>query len=153
MGQQARGPNSLSDGSVSSGLSGNAQDVVQARDISGGVHFHTAMRREMPIPRQLPADVSGFVGRVGPLEQLTVLAGDDTASDGRLIVIADVEVIDAMVAPLGIPAPTTAMPTTRSAVVASPVMTLVLIVFVAVVELYQSDVMLTPGALMSTQLP
>src|SRR5438270_12030464 len=88
MGQQARGPNSLSDGSTSSDLSGNAQDVVQARDISGGVHFHAAMRREMPIPRQLPADVSGFVGRVGPLEQLTVLAGDDTASDGRLIVIA-----------------------------------------------------------------
>ena len=28
-----------------------------------------------------------------------------------------------------------------------------LMVFVAVLELYQSDVMLTPGALMSTQLP
>ena len=28
-----------------------------------------------------------------------------------------------------------------------------LMVFVAVFELYQSDVMLTPGALMSTQLP
>lgn len=85
MGQQTRGPHSLSDGSISSDLSGNAQDVVQARDISGGVHFHTTMRREMPIPRQLPADVSGFVGRTDSLEQLTALAGNDAA---RLIVVA-----------------------------------------------------------------
>lgn len=85
MGQQARGPYSMSDGSISSDLSGKAQDVVQARDISGGVHFHTTMRREMPIPRQLPADISGFVGRTSSLEQLTALADNDAA---RLIVIA-----------------------------------------------------------------
>jgi tetratricopeptide (TPR) repeat protein len=88
MGRQMRDPGDPSRGAVSSDLSGSAQDVVQARDISGGVHFHTAPLREVPIPRQLPADVPGFVGRVGSLEQLAALADDGATAEGRLIVIA-----------------------------------------------------------------
>jgi tetratricopeptide (TPR) repeat protein len=40
-------------------------DVVQARDIGGGVHFHASpsSRGRQVIPRQLPADVSAFVNR------------------------------------------------------------------------------------------
>ena len=83
-----RDPGGPSTGAVSSDLSGRAQDVVQARDISGGVHFHTVAQREAPIPRQLPADVPGFVGRAGSLEQLAALADDGATAEGRLIVIA-----------------------------------------------------------------
>ena len=83
-----RDPNGPPVGAVSSDLSGSAQDVVQARDISGGVHFHTITQREVPIPRQLPADVSGFVGRAAPLEQLEALTTGGTMAEGRLIVIA-----------------------------------------------------------------
>jgi hypothetical protein len=51
-------------------------DVVQARDVSGGVHFH--VRPGDPqglrvIPRQLPADVSAFVNRRPELRALTRL--------------------------------------------------------------------------------
>ena len=48
-------------------------DVVQARDVSGGVHFHGAephARDPQATPRQLPADVSVFVNRHGELRQL-----------------------------------------------------------------------------------
>ena len=53
-------------------------DVVQARDVAGGVHFHTSEPRSgtpQAIPRQLPADVSAFVNRRTELRRL-----------GRLIV-------------------------------------------------------------------
>lgn len=68
----------------------SAQDVVQARDIAGGVHFHEKATRdrggsEPPTPRQLPADVRGFVNRTAELDQLNaVLAGG--AGDGPLVV-------------------------------------------------------------------
>jgi tetratricopeptide (TPR) repeat protein len=64
-------------------LSGAADDVVQARDVSGGVHFHGAGRAAGPIPRQLPADVRGFVNRARDLERLDVIFADDgPESDG-----------------------------------------------------------------------
>ncbi|WP_433225810.1 ATP-binding protein [Actinomadura formosensis] len=40
--------------------------VVQARDISGGVHVHRP-RGNAPLPRQLPGDAHGFVNRTGEL--------------------------------------------------------------------------------------
>ncbi|MFI0483107.1 ATP-binding protein [Actinomadura sp. 9N215] len=43
-------------------------NVVQARDISGGVHVHRA--RAAPLPRQLPGDVHGFVNRSAELRLL-----------------------------------------------------------------------------------
>src|SRR5690348_9812054 len=60
---------------VSSTLSGAAHEVIQARDIAGGVHFHTARRPEdsAAVPHQLPADVPGFVGRGDELHKLEAL--------------------------------------------------------------------------------
>jgi tetratricopeptide (TPR) repeat protein len=54
-------------------LSGTADDVVQARDVSGGVHFHGSGHAPGPMPRQLPADVRGFVNRADDLERLDVI--------------------------------------------------------------------------------
>lgn len=78
-------------GSTHSEVSGtSSRDVVQARDITGGIHFHEqAMTPDRsssatPTPRQLPADVRGFVNRTEELDQLNaVLTGD---SDGPLVV-------------------------------------------------------------------
>ncbi|MFI1303362.1 ATP-binding protein [Streptomyces sioyaensis] len=55
---------------------------MQARDISGGVHFHTTVDRVPAVgPRQLPGDVPGFVNRFSALARLDrVLAGVATAS-------------------------------------------------------------------------
>ncbi|TJZ53021.1 tetratricopeptide repeat protein [Streptomyces piniterrae] len=69
-------------GSTHSELSGSATDVVQARDISGGVHFHNqepAPRtgNSLPKPRQLPRDIRGFVNRSDELRQLNELLTDD----------------------------------------------------------------------------
>lgn len=63
--------------STRSELSGSARDVVQAHDIAGGVHFHQAAAATEPtLPRQLPGDVRGFVGRDPELECLdTILTG------------------------------------------------------------------------------
>ncbi|MCX4098120.1 ATP-binding protein [Nocardia sp. alder85J] len=51
-------------------LSGSASDVVQARDVQGGIHFHGARSSFESAPRQLPGDVSGFVNRAEELRQL-----------------------------------------------------------------------------------
>ena len=51
-------------------------DVVQARDVSGGVHFHSATdgsHDSQVVPRQLPADISAFVNRRAEFRQLTRL--------------------------------------------------------------------------------
>ena len=51
-------------------LSGSARDVIQARDVSGGVHFHRADPEPAPVPRQLPGNARGFVGRIAETRQL-----------------------------------------------------------------------------------
>lgn len=51
-------------------------DVVQARDVAGGVHFHVPpgdLQGPQVIPRQLPADVSAFVNRRPEMQALTRL--------------------------------------------------------------------------------
>ncbi|GAA1467115.1 ATP-binding protein [Nocardiopsis exhalans] len=63
------------------GLTGGAQSrmsdvsgrAIQARDVSGGVHFHGEGPQSSgaPVPRQLPGDVRGFVNRTGELEVLS----------------------------------------------------------------------------------
>lgn len=74
---------------VSSSVSGSARDVVQARDVHGGVHFHVPEPTKPVPPRQLPADVHGFVGREAELSQLEELVAAGEASRGvRLAVIA-----------------------------------------------------------------
>lgn len=50
------------DGGVRSEMSGRASDVVQARDVSGGVHFHQP-RPFIARPSQLPARSTTFVDR------------------------------------------------------------------------------------------
>ncbi|MFG3254915.1 ATP-binding protein [Streptomyces sp. NPDC048172] len=54
-------------------MSGSADNVVLARDISGEVHFHhavSATRPVIPAPRQLPHDVRHFVNRHAEFEGL-----------------------------------------------------------------------------------
>lgn len=58
------------DSTSRSELSGSAGDVVQARDIRGGVHFHQPGPARRTVPRQLPADVRGFVNREVELDRL-----------------------------------------------------------------------------------
>lgn len=62
-------PDGQATGPTRSLFSGTAQDVVQARDISGGVHFHTSAARSTP-PRQLPALNTHFTGRKRELREL-----------------------------------------------------------------------------------
>jgi len=51
-------------------------DVVQARDVHGGVHIHHAETAFAVTPSQLPGDVRGFVNRHTELALLTSVAGD-----------------------------------------------------------------------------
>ncbi|GAA2803427.1 ATP-binding protein [Saccharopolyspora taberi] len=57
-------------------LSGSARDFVQAREVSGGVHFHGREPVAGPPPRQLPGDVRGFVNRAQELERLDLILAD-----------------------------------------------------------------------------
>jgi tetratricopeptide (TPR) repeat protein len=50
------------DSGVRSELSGTARDVVQARDVSGGIHFHQ-FAAAIPRPRQLPGAQPVFVNQ------------------------------------------------------------------------------------------
>ncbi|MGW8551347.1 tetratricopeptide repeat protein [Streptomyces tubercidicus] len=66
-------------------LSGSATDVVQARDISGGIHFHHddhtgRARNDPPMPRQLPSDVWGFVNRSEELRRLNEVLSDESGA-------------------------------------------------------------------------
>ncbi|MEY9859768.1 tetratricopeptide (TPR) repeat protein [Catenulispora sp. GAS73] len=61
---------------VSSELSGRARDVVQARDVSGGIHYHAGPVVPAAVPRMLRADVAGFVGREEELERLARTVAD-----------------------------------------------------------------------------
>ena len=73
-------------GAVSSSLSGSAHDVVQARDVHGGVHFHYASSSPH-VPHQLPAEARGFIGREHELQHLVRLATQDSDT-GVVVVVA-----------------------------------------------------------------
>ena len=65
-------------GGTHSELSGSSRDVVQAGSVSGGVHFHHQGGSAIPpVPRQLPADVHGFVNRTDELRQLNAVMAAD----------------------------------------------------------------------------
>lgn len=71
------------DGGVRPEMPGSAADVVQARDISGGVHFHQ-QGRVIPRPGQLPGQHPAFVDRQDAIALLDrALAGGGP----RLVVI------------------------------------------------------------------
>lgn len=67
-------------GATRSDLSGSAGDVVQARDVHGGVHFHGIPGPGGARPLQLPADVRGFVDRTAELELLDAILSVDGES-------------------------------------------------------------------------
>lgn len=61
-------------------VSGTTGQVVQARDVTGGVHFHRVPATEISaIPRQLPADVRGFVDRSDELAWLGLILARNEA--------------------------------------------------------------------------
>jgi tetratricopeptide (TPR) repeat protein len=72
-------------------LSGSAADVVQARDVSGGVHFHQEYHHDSArIPRQLPGDVRGFVDRTTELDRLdAVLTPEGNQPHAVAVVVID----------------------------------------------------------------
>lgn len=74
------------DGGVRSELSGSASDVVQARDVVGGIHFHGSGRDRVPVPAQLPADIRGFVNRTADLNHLDAVLSEDIARAGSIAV-------------------------------------------------------------------
>jgi hypothetical protein len=74
------------DNATRSEISGSARDVVQARDVSGGVHFHYGDNGTVPtpIPRQLPAVIRDFAGRADDLLALDALLQEDDAENGQI---------------------------------------------------------------------
>ncbi|MGH3888021.1 MAG: ATP-binding protein [Pseudonocardiaceae bacterium] len=65
------------EGGTRNALSGSADNVVQAREIQGGVHVHQPRASSLPAPRQLPADVAFFTGRDAELDKLDALLDRD----------------------------------------------------------------------------
>ena len=52
---------------------GQADNVVQTRNLHGDVHVHRPVPAPWPTPRQLPMDVLNFVGRTAELGELDTL--------------------------------------------------------------------------------
>ncbi len=77
-------------GTVSSIVSGTAGNVVQARDVHGGIHYHTASRSPQQILRQLPADTVLFTGRDDELERLlaSIEHGRSVGLPGTVVISA-----------------------------------------------------------------
>ena len=76
-------------GDSSSTIRGRSHDVVQARDVSGGIHFHGS-GGPRPLPRQLPGDVPGFSHRAGELALLDATAAlGDTGTPVAAVCLID----------------------------------------------------------------
>ncbi|MFF3441455.1 ATP-binding protein [Streptosporangium sp. NPDC002721] len=66
-------------------LSGGAGDVVQARDISGGVHFHYGPGSRGAPPQQLPRGIRIFINRLADLGRLDeLIAGGQADGDAAV---------------------------------------------------------------------
>ncbi|MEU0424550.1 tetratricopeptide repeat protein [Streptomyces canus] len=69
------------------GFPGTADNVVQARQILGGVHFHTGRPTRMTAPRQLPPRPTHFTGRTAELARLEAfLAASDAGEPATLFI-------------------------------------------------------------------
>jgi hypothetical protein len=71
---------------ASNTVSGSADDVIQARDVAGGVHFYGGRDRLRTPPRQLPAGTRVFVNRVEDLARLDLFL-DGRADDERSVTL------------------------------------------------------------------
>jgi len=71
-------------GAVTSSQSGTAHDVVQARDVHGGIHFHQT-GPQAKVPHQLPGEARGFIGRERELERLQALTTQGRESSGVIV--------------------------------------------------------------------
>jgi tetratricopeptide (TPR) repeat protein len=54
-------------------VSGGARDVVQARDVAGGIHFHYGRGSQGVRPQQLPGGIRVFINRISDLSRLDEL--------------------------------------------------------------------------------
>ncbi|MGH3800345.1 MAG: hypothetical protein ACRDTD_09485, partial [Pseudonocardiaceae bacterium] len=79
------------EGGTRNALSGSADNVVQAREIRGGVHVHQPRASSLPAPRQLPADVAFFTGRDAELDKLDALLDRDEPAAVVISAIAGTE--------------------------------------------------------------
>ncbi|MDI2027129.1 tetratricopeptide repeat protein [Saccharopolyspora sp. TS4A08] len=68
-------------------LSGAANEVVQAGNVSGGIHFHGWGPAEEGVPRQLPADARGFVNRRDELRRLDVIIENASGSHAPCVLV------------------------------------------------------------------
>ena len=76
-------------GETHSTMSGHAKDVVQANSISGGVHLYGAAAGPPgSAPRQLPADIRGFVNRQVDLERIDLILEESQDGFPAVILIA-----------------------------------------------------------------
>ncbi|MFD8092333.1 tetratricopeptide repeat protein [Streptomyces malaysiensis] len=75
-------------GTYSTVAGSTAADIVQARDINGGVHFHRPAPEPPPIPRQLPGAVGGFFGRATELELLDTMAAGPEVTPPVVVIAA-----------------------------------------------------------------
>ncbi|HEY3871112.1 MAG TPA: tetratricopeptide repeat protein [Actinocrinis sp.] len=78
------------DGAVLSTVSGTAGNVVQVRDVQGGIHLHAAPAPVLPVLRQLPADTALFTGRDDELDRLLALVerAGSGGSPGTVVISA-----------------------------------------------------------------
>lgn len=69
-------------------MSGDADNVVQAQVVQGGIHVHHGKAASWPTPRQLPPDVSHFTGRAIELDRLDRLLESPADGQAPAIVIS-----------------------------------------------------------------
>jgi tetratricopeptide (TPR) repeat protein len=75
------------DSKTSNIFSGHAgQNVVQVRDIEGGIHFYSATANSAP--RQIPLDIANFTGRIEDERVLDSLLANETSESVRSALIS-----------------------------------------------------------------
>lgn len=82
------GPEHSSAVSTHNEVSAGASQVVQARDIEGGVHVHSSPVPAPPRPQMLPPDVAHFTGRDTELDKLDALLNADGSPQSTAVVIS-----------------------------------------------------------------